>query len=57
MIEDPIVAEVRKHREEHAAAFGHNLKRIAQALREHEAKSDRPLLNPGPKYIKKETTS
>ena len=57
MIEDPIVAEVRKHREEHAAAFGHNLKRIAQALREHEAKSDRPLLNPGPKYIKKETKS
>lgn len=51
MIEDPIVAEVRKHRDEHASAFGHDLKRIAAALREREAKSERPVLNPGPKYI------
>lgn len=51
MIDDPIVAEVRKHRQEHADEFGHNLKRIANALREREAKSKRPVLDPGPKYI------
>nr|VFJ66742.1 MAG: hypothetical protein BECKFW1821B_GA0114236_11211 [Candidatus Kentron sp. FW] len=51
MIEDPIVAEVRKFREEHAATHGHDINRIAQALREREKQSTRPLLNPGPKYL------
>ncbi|WP_295442228.1 hypothetical protein [uncultured Thiodictyon sp.] len=51
MIEDPIVSEVRKHREEHAASYGHDLRRIAAALRETEAKSSRPVFNPGPKYL------
>jgi len=55
MIEDPIITEVRKHREEHAAAYGHDLKRIAAALRDREQKSERPALNPGPKYLNKET--
>ena len=51
MIEDPIVAEVRKYREEHATIFGHDLKRIVAALRERGRKSERPVLNPGPKYL------
>jgi hypothetical protein len=33
MIEDPIVAEVRRHRKEHAAEHGNDLKRIVEALR------------------------
>ena len=55
MIEDPIVAEVRKYREEHATIFGHDLKRIVAALRERERKSERPVLNPGPKYLFRKT--
>jgi hypothetical protein len=51
MIEDPIVAEVRKYREQHAATYGHDLRRIVAALREREKISERPVLNPGPKYI------
>lgn len=51
MIEDPIVAEVRKYREEHAASHGHNLQRIVAALREREKQSLRAVLNPGPKYL------
>ncbi len=51
MIEDPIVAEVRKYREEHAASYGHDLRRIAAALRKREGESSRPVLNPGPKYL------
>lgn len=49
MIEDPIVEEIRRHREAHAAEHGHDLARIAQALRKRERESDRMVLNPGPK--------
>ena len=49
MIEDPIVAEVRRHRKEHAAEHGNNLKRIVNALRKRERESKCNLLNPGPK--------
>jgi len=49
MIEDPIVAEVRRHRKEHAAEHGNDLKRIVEALRKRERESKRNLLNPGPK--------
>nr|VFK19426.1 MAG: hypothetical protein BECKLPF1236A_GA0070988_102241 [Candidatus Kentron sp. LPFa]VFK33816.1 MAG: hypothetical protein BECKLPF1236C_GA0070990_102261 [Candidatus Kentron sp. LPFa] len=55
MIEDPIVSEVRKHREEHAASYGHDLRKIVAALRERERKSKRSVLNPGPKYLMKKT--
>jgi len=51
MIEDPIVAEVRKYREQHAATYGYDLRRIVAALREREKMSERPVLNPGPRYI------
>jgi hypothetical protein len=41
MIEDWIVLEVRKHREEHAASYGHHLRRIAAALRERERQDNK----------------
>ncbi len=49
MIEDPIVEEIRQHRKAHAAEHRNDLERIVHALRKRERKSDRPLLNPGPK--------
>ena len=57
MIEDPIVSEVRKHREEHASSYEHDLRRIVAALRERERASKRPMLNPGPKYRLEKTGS
>lgn len=57
MIKDPIVDEIRKHREQYAEIYGHDIKRIAAALREREAKSRRPVLNPGPKYLLRKTGS
>ena len=57
MIEDPIVAEVRKYREEHASVYGHDLRRIVAALQEREVQSKRPVLNPGPKYLFPKTGS
>nr|VFJ76801.1 MAG: hypothetical protein BECKFM1743C_GA0114222_109482 [Candidatus Kentron sp. FM]VFJ77042.1 MAG: hypothetical protein BECKFM1743A_GA0114220_109572 [Candidatus Kentron sp. FM]VFK24328.1 MAG: hypothetical protein BECKFM1743B_GA0114221_109852 [Candidatus Kentron sp. FM] len=53
MIEDPIVSELRRHREEHAASYGHDLKKIVAALRERERQSGRVMLNPGPRYLPK----
>lgn len=57
MIEDPIIAELRRHREEHAKEYGHDLERILAALRQLEAQSKRPVLNPGPKYLAREPSS
>ena len=51
MIEDPIVQDVRRHRQAHAAQYGHDLARIVQALRRRERESDRLLLNPGPNIL------
>lgn len=51
MIDDPIVEEIRRFRKEHAAAYGNNLQRIVEALREKERVSDRVRLNPGPKRL------
>lgn len=49
MIEGPIVAEVRRHRKEHAEEHGNDLKRIVEALRRRERESKRSLVDPGPK--------
>ncbi len=57
MIEDPIVAEVRRHRKEHAAEHGNDLKRIVEALRKRERESKCNLLNPGPKLLLDKTGS
>ena len=54
MIEDPIVEDVRRHRQAHAAQNGYDLARIVQALRRRERESDRLLLNPGPNILDRE---
>ncbi len=51
MFPDPIVEEVRRIRQEHAAKYGNDLDRIVEALREKERLSTRPVLNPGPRRI------
>lgn len=57
MMKDPIVEEVRRFREEHAARYGHNLEEIVKALREKENRSRHEQLNPGPKKILQKTGS
>jgi hypothetical protein len=49
MIEDPIVAEIRRFRKAIADEHGNNLRRIAESLRKRERESGREILNPGPK--------
>ncbi|MEZ5583041.1 MAG: hypothetical protein R3F37_10005 [Candidatus Competibacteraceae bacterium] len=51
MKEDPIVAEIRRYRAEHAAKYGHDLGRICEALREEEAKSDHPVVHRKPQPL------
>jgi hypothetical protein len=45
MWEDPIVNEVRRNREEHAARFAYDLDRIYADLKEQEKKSDRKFVS------------
>ncbi len=42
---DPIVEEVRKHREEIAARFGHDLKKIVAYIRRREKESGHNIVD------------
>ena len=53
MNEDPIVAEIRRYRAEHAARYGHDLGRICEALREAEAKSAAKVVHRKPRLLPK----
>lgn len=44
MIDDPIVAEVRQAREQHAAQFNFDLQAIYQDLKEQEANGGRQVV-------------
>lgn len=55
MTEDPIVAEIRRFREEHAEKYGHDLKRIVEALREFEATSGRRVVHRELRLLLKKT--
>lgn len=49
MKNDPIVAEVRRLRQQHAASFGYDLRRIFEDLKRSEERRDRdlsPLVTP-----------
>lgn len=49
MWEDPIVAEVRKIREAHAAQFNYDLKAIYQDLKQQEQASERAFVSYPPR--------
>jgi hypothetical protein len=51
MWEDPIVAEIRKIREEHAARFNYDLWAIYEDLKEQERKSGREFKSYPPRRI------
>jgi hypothetical protein len=53
MWEDPIVEEVRKVRDAHAAQFNYDLRAIYQALKQEEAESGRKFVKLSPKRIQK----
>jgi hypothetical protein len=57
MIEDPIVAEIRRFRDEHAETYGHDLKRICQALREFERVSGRQVVSREPRRLRTKPAS
>ena len=51
MWEDPIVEEVRKARDAHAAKFNYDLQAIYRDLKEQEKQSSRPFVSYPPKRI------
>ena len=46
---DPIVEEVRKARDEYAAQFNYDLKAMVRDLREQQKRSGRKFINYGPR--------
>jgi hypothetical protein len=54
MWEDPIVAEVRRAREEFAARFNNDLEAMVQYLKEETAKSGRTLVSFPPRRVEPE---
>ena len=57
MIEDPIVAEIRRYRMEHTEKYGHDLKRIWEALKEFETKSGYEVVHRKPRLLSPEVHS
>ena len=57
MKKDPIVEEIRKIRETHAAKFNYDLKAICADLREKEKDCGHPLVSFAPKRHLKATGS
>jgi len=51
MIEDPIVKEIRKYRQEHSKKYGYDLNRICDALRKKEKESSKKVVNLKPRLI------
>ena len=49
MVEDPIVNEVRRARDEYAKLFNYDLAAICRDLQEKEARSQRPVVTLPPK--------
>ena len=49
MWKDPIVEEIRKVRDDHAAKFGYDLDAIVKDIQEQERESDREFASPPPK--------
>jgi hypothetical protein len=46
MRDDPIVAEVRKHRQKRAAKFKYDIRAMIEDARNREKKSGHPILSP-----------
>ena len=57
MADDPIVAEVRRIREEHAARYGYDLEKIFASLKDREKQSKRKLASYPPRSPKPVTAS
>jgi hypothetical protein len=51
MFDDPIVEEVRRYRQGHAAKYGNDIHRIFAALREQEKTSKRKVVHFGPRKL------
>ncbi|MEM6405935.1 MAG: hypothetical protein AAF669_05000 [Pseudomonadota bacterium] len=51
MIEDTIVEEIRRGRQEHAAQYNYDLEKIVAALRAEQEKSGRKIVSRGPRLI------
>ncbi len=54
MWRDPIVAEVRRNRQQYAARFNHDIKAICRAAREKQKKSGREIVSLPPRRAAKE---
>ena len=52
MWRDPIVEQVRRVREEHAARFGYDLSKICQDFKEQEKRSRRKVVSLAPRRRK-----
>jgi hypothetical protein len=48
-VNDPIVEEVRKHRDEIAARFDYDVKAIVEHLRERQRRGGRRVVSPPPR--------
>lgn len=51
MWQDPIVEQIRQHRQDYSASFNHDLKAICRDLRERQEKSGRKVVSLPPRPV------
>ena len=57
MFKDPIIEEVRTARQQHAARFNYDLRKIAEDLRQRQARSGRKVVSYPPKPARNKATA
>ena len=57
MYDDPVVAEIRQYRLEHAAKYDYDIDKICDALLKKQKEVGRKLVSRGPKLLKQKTGS
>jgi hypothetical protein len=57
MIEDPIVEEIRRYRQEHSAKFDYDLEKICADLKERETQSKKEVIRRAPRLLRRKTGS
>lgn len=57
MIDDPVVKEIRRYRQEHTEKYNHDLDKICAALKEREEMSSKKAVNRNPRLLLPKTGS
>lgn len=51
MLDDPVVEEIRRIKEAHAAQYGYNIRAMVRALQKKQKHEKRAIVSPAPRRV------